>query len=363
MKILTGIDLPFKPNCGSMILVNDLYSDLPKDVSVRFLALSPSTPKNWSSIKDVHLLKIDKVTDPKEYKPYLKLLSDEIKKQVADFKPDLIHIQHLSFGMALEFAKLSLPKVAICHGTDIQYSLLSDFHKQNMFNIYNKSDEVVFPTKRIFDEFVKLTHLTEKSVIIPWGLPDKAFSGGLKKILKKGNSILYAGRLDSNKNVDMIIDSLKHVDPKIHLTIIGEGDQKDLLIKKVSKLGFQNRVKFEDFKPRQELWKEFSKFDAIVVSTKTIEAFCLMAIEAQAHGLPLIYARTNGLMDVIGSSGIGFNPNSTVDLTNAINKITQSYDLRKEYSRKGLKNSEKYKIAETRKRFLEVSQQVLNNHE
>lgn len=361
MKILTGIDLPFIPNCGSMILANDLYSDLPDGIEVRFLALFPSVPKNWSSIKDVQLLKIKKETDPKNYPAYVNLLAKEIEKQVKDYKPDVIHIQHLSFGMALAFSNIDLPKLAICHGTDIQFALQNEFHKKNVINIYNKSQMIVFPTHKIFDEFTELTVYRDKSVIIPWGIPNDICTMLPNKI-PLSKKILYAGRLDENKNVDTIIKAMRYINPTISLAIIGEGDQKDKLIDLTKEYNLESRVSFIDFLPRQKLWDKFKEFDVAIISTKKIEAFCLTAVEAQAHGLPVIYSRTNGLIEVIGKSGVSFEAQNEKGLAEAINKLLHNERLLQEYSTLGKDNAQRFRISKTRNAFINISENLINQH-
>mgnify|MGYP001558791118 CR=1 FL=1 len=363
MKILTGIDLPFSPNCGSMILANDLYSNLPKGISVRFLALAPSTPNDWTDIKDVQLLRIKKEINPEKYPTYVNSLSKEIEKHVSEFRPDVIHVQHLSFGMALALSNIPLPKIAICHGTDIQFALQSNFHKQNIVEIYNKSQKIIFPTKRIFNEFVELTVFKKKSVIIPWGIPDEICIRPICRPDSVRRKILYAGRLDANKNVDTIINSMRFIDPTIHLTVIGDGDQKDFLINLVKKYNLESRITFLDFLPRKILWKKLTDFDAIVVSTKKIEAFCLVAVEAQAHGLPVIYSKTNGLIEVVGKSGISFKVQDSEELAKIVNRLLFNEKLIKKYSLLGKRNAKRYKISKTRKLFLKVSRELLNGNE
>jgi glycosyltransferase involved in cell wall biosynthesis len=360
VKILTGIDLPFIPNCGSIILLNDLYSATGEGTTVRYLGLKSNHSTNWSKINDIKLLPVEKVVTPHEYPDYVNKLSIEIGKHVTKFKPDVIHIQHLSFGMALALSKLSLPKVAICHGTDVQFSQDNNFHANNMIQIYTNSDVVVFPTEEIRKEFYKLTNLKGKDVIVPWGLPDDMYTENFEKKIT-GKKLLYAGRLDSNKNVKVLIDALKYMDSAVTLTIIGEGDQKNDLEKMVSINSLKERVTFIDFLPRLELWKKFSDYNAFVIPTEKVEAFGLTPVEAQAHGLPVLYSKTNGLIEVLGKSGISFKPNSPEDLAYSIKKLFISDKTYQRYVKLGIENSSKYKISTMRKVLLKLSRDVIRS--
>ncbi len=357
MRILTGIDLPFTPNCGSMILVDDLYSGLQKKAKVRFLALDSNLPSSWSKINDIKLLPVVKKYKPEDYPGYLSELRLQVKEQIADFKPDLIHVQHLSFGMALVLSELKQPKIAICHGTDVQFSQDSDFHTDNMKFVYKNAEKVIFPTEKIRKEFFAITKLNSKDVILPWGLPDAAYST-VETAESKTKKLLYAGRLDLNKNVQILIKAMVHLNKEYTLTVIGEGDQKNNLMSLVGKLKLKNRVDFVDFLPRRELWERFNSFGALIIPTKKIEAFGLTPVEAQAHNLPVIYSRTNGLIEVLGESGAGFNPSSAKDLANKIVLVFNDDNYRK-YIKLGMKNAQKYKISKLQKEILKISMDLL----
>jgi hypothetical protein len=73
------------------------------------------------------------------------LLHIEILKHVDEFRPDIIHIQHLSFGMALACNKLkNIPKIAICHGTEALFELDSTFHLSLLKSVVESVNRLVF---------------------------------------------------------------------------------------------------------------------------------------------------------------------------------------------------------------------------
>jgi glycosyltransferase involved in cell wall biosynthesis len=53
-----------------------------------------------------------------------------------------------------------------------------------------------------------------------------------------------------------------------------------------------------------QLWKVFSEHDALVMPSTRLEAFGLVAVEAQACGLPVLHTRVPGLAEVLGDSGL-----------------------------------------------------------
>jgi len=363
MRILTGIDLPFAPSSGSFTLCDGLYSDLLKNDKVRFLALNSEIGKKWSKIKDVHILNIKKETDQEKFSGYVSAISKEIKKHISEFNPDIIHIQHLSFGMAVALSETKLPKIAICHGTGVEFAINSDFHQNNVRKVIHSANKVIFPTKSMYDDYKRVFNVSKKKMIVPWGIPDELCNQAILKNNwgKEKYHILYAGRLSENKGVDLIIKSLTLLDKRVVLTVIGSGDQLEKLKRLAKELNLMNRVKFIPFQKRDKLWKYFKNFDTLIVSTKIIEAFCLTAVEAQAYGLPVIYSNIGGTKDVIGRSGIMFQGGNYKDLADKINELMFNFSLLDKYSEFSIENAKKYKISKTKNFFWDISNKIITN--
>lgn len=64
-----------------------------------------------------------------------------------------------------------------------------------------------------------------------------------------------------------------------------------------------NRVNLIDDQPRHQLMECFAHYDALVIPSLNIEAFCLLAVEEMSCGLPIIYAKTSGLIEVVAQAG------------------------------------------------------------
>lgn len=102
---------------------------------------------------------------------------------------------------------------------------------------------------------------------------------------KEKSDILYAGRLLSHKNVDMLLKSLKGVNVKT--TIIGDGVEMPNLKKIVKELKLTN-VKFKGFVESHEEVISLMKSSKVFVLPSTREGFGITIIEANACSLPVI---------------------------------------------------------------------------
>jgi UDP-D-galactose:(glucosyl)LPS alpha-1,6-D-galactosyltransferase len=99
------------------------------------------------------------------------------------------------------------------------------------------------------------------------------------------NSLVYVGRLDKNKHVDVIIKALAQCNSNWNLTIIGDGANKESLIELSNQVGVFDKILWTGWKenPREYL----NNYYAYVIASES-EGFCVAAIEASERGLPVI---------------------------------------------------------------------------
>ncbi|MEM3841227.1 MAG: glycosyltransferase family 4 protein [Candidatus Micrarchaeaceae archaeon] len=127
---------------------------------------------------------------------------------------------------------------------------------------------------------------------------------------KKSNrpTIITVGRLVRYKRVGELIAIFSEVHkivPEARLVIVGDGPEKRRLEKLSLSAGLRNFVKFTGFLNEMEKSAELSKA-WVFATTSSIEGFGLSALEAEAHGLPVIAYKNGGLQESVknGYSGM-----------------------------------------------------------
>jgi glycosyltransferase involved in cell wall biosynthesis len=358
MKILTGIDIPFNPFGGSPIIVNDWYSNLPQGIDVLFLTMPP-TKQAWWSMKNVHFLTTPKTRDVKLYPTYIKNLSTEVNAIINEYNPDIIHMQHLNYGLSRAFSlQQNIPKIGICHGTDVQIAKSSAFFMDNMVQIVDSASHIVFPAQNMANDFLTTYKTKIPYTVISHGIPAEAFHKSSPHVLGKTIKLLYAGRLNYYKGADIAVEALTHTKASVSLDIIG-GEDETGYIEKLTKIitvnNLGNRIKIEPQVSRSELWKIFSNYGAIIIPSRELEAFSLTAVEAQAHGIPVIYGNGGGIVDVVGKSGIQIHDNNPKTLARIVDDIMQNPEILIKYRELGFANATKYRLDKQITKLMNIS--------
>lgn len=124
------------------------------------------------------------------------------------------------------------------------------------------------------------------------------------KASKNKSDVIFAGRLLKHKNVDVLINAIKIINkkiPNISCLIIGEGPEKENLVKQVNKLNLKKNIKFLDFLPLHKDLYSLMKSSKVFVLPSTREGFGIVALEANACNIPFITTnhRDNAAKDLI----------------------------------------------------------------
>jgi glycosyltransferase involved in cell wall biosynthesis len=119
--------------------------------------------------------------------------------------------------------------------------------------------------------------------------------------------LVYAGRLSPEKGVAVLIDALgllaRDPDfPRLHLTILGDGDERAALEARAASVGCLDRVAFPGQVGRETLSSALDVADVCVQPSLT-EGFSKAWLDAMAHGLPVLTSNVGAASAVIGQAG------------------------------------------------------------
>lgn len=155
-----------------------------------------------------------------------------------------------------------------------------------------------------------------KSVLIYNGIEPMQFGSGdvVRQSFPKGVHITGTiGELTYNKNHIALIEQAKN-DPNMYVAIVGDGELRAELYKKIKEYGLENRVKLFGFMLASSVLKGF---DTFALPSKK-EGLPYVLLEAKLAGLPIVAKRVGGVAEILDKDIHEFTLENMVEKTAAL---------------------------------------------
>jgi len=174
--------------------------------------------------------------------------------------------------------------------------------------------------------------------------------------------LLYAGRLDKEKKVEVIISALPAIVERVdaHLVVAGTGKLRHALESLVADLGMRERVTFTGYVSDGEL-RWLYRAAHLFVMAGSSELQSIVTMEAMASGLPVIAAHALALPELVhdGENGFLFPPDDSRSLAAAAIRILPDEALRTAMAAKSLEIIQKHDINTVVEEFESLYRKVL----
>lgn len=207
-----------------------------------------------------------------------------------------------------------------------------------------------------YNKILSVSHATKKSLVKYYGVKKNRVSvvyagvdleliDSVKVNEKYENTIIFVGRLVPHKHVDhllKIVKSLKKDIPTIKLIVVGNGAEKENLIKLTEEFKITDNVKFLHDLNYRELISEMKKSNVLALPS-TREGFGMVLAEASACEIPVVAYASGGVVEVVedGVNGFLVRPNSINSLYEKILLLLKNSDLNLDLGINGRKKVEK----------------------
>jgi len=159
--------------------------------------------------------------------------------------------------------------------------------------------------------------------------------------------LLYLARLEHpGKNHVRLLeafDRLKRETGLPHkLVLVGSRwNGAELIEAKVKELGLEKDVIFPGFVPNETLPALYAAADALVFPS-LFEGFGIPVLEAMACGTPVCASNVSSIPEVVGNAGLLFDPLDPQAIADAMGRILQDQDLRKQLTEAGLTQAARF---------------------
>jgi len=262
-------------------------------------------------------------------------------------QPDIIHAVLESYaGAALMLCRIftKAKTILTCQSTNTRF-LVRTIHR-----FPHKITVISSVLKKRAERFGR-----SDAVLIPNGLR-LADVPQREKILGR---MLFVGRLESMKAVDVLLVALQKLPEHVHLRVVGDGSMRATLQRQAVTLEVADRAEFLGYIPTPDVYEEFARASVFCAPSRS-EAFGNVFLEAQAAGCAVVGTNIQGIPDIVedGVTGLLVPPDDSHALANALASLFDDSSLRKQLAQAGQRHAQKYDWSVIAEKYADVYEKL-----
>jgi 1,2-diacylglycerol 3-alpha-glucosyltransferase len=303
-----------------------------------------------------------------------------VKKILDTFKPDIVNVcspYPISICAILWAKKKRIPIVGSIHilpenilapfFDSAFYHLMVQYIWSYLIHFYNQVNWATVPTqtgaamyqeKGLKAPITPISNGVNTDVFKPtnkgqylrkrFNLPDKPL-------------VLYTGRINQEKNVDVLVNAiptvLKAID--VHFLFCGSGGLKPEMMKLTQDLGVADHTTFIDFLDWADYPNIYALADVFVMPAES-ELQSIVTLEAIASGVPPVVVNKGAVPELASSgNGLVFEPRDSTQLAFNIITILSDKKLKIIMKKKSIKLSKKHSMSSVGSQYEQVYETVL----
>jgi len=249
-----------------------------------------------------------------------------------------------------------LPFIVRVGGPDIpgfeeRYSFVYKIISPVIKFIWKKS-EILITKCKTEKEMIKAINKKLEIKTIYNGVDTTKFKPSKEKNSSQSLKLICSARLIKRKGQYTLIDAvsnLKKEGVKIHVDLVGEGDEKEAYIKYAKEKEVAKQIMFSGYVPRKDMPKKYQEADIFVLPSYN-EGMSNALLEAMACGLPVIVTDVGGTEELVDENiGFVFKAGDSDTLTKIIKNEFQNKEKIDKLGQNSRKKAEQFnwrKIAE-----------------
>lgn len=294
-----------------------------------------------------------------KYQPYELALSSRLVDVVKINAIDVLHVHYaIPHAYAAYMAKkmlidlgIQIPIVTTLHGTDITLVGSHPFYRPAVTFSINHSDRVTAVSESLKADTLRLFDIKKKIQVIPNFIDIdkiKAIEKPCERsllALKEEKILTHISNFRPLKRILDVIAIFEGVLSKVNakLMMVGEGPEKQKAIQYVKEKGLEEKVLF--LGNSNEVDKILCYSDLFLLPSEK-ESFGLSALEAMAHGVPVISSNAGGISEVNihGNTGYLSEIGDTEDMIKNALQLLADDKLRNDFKEQAQRQAATFSI-------------------
>lgn len=308
------------------------------------------------------------------YQPYELALSSKLTNTIKTYDIDLLHVHYaiphayagLMAQQMLMEDNIKIPMITTLHGTDITLVGSHPFYKPAVNFSINKSDIVTAVSEDLRNNTLEIFDIKNEIYHVPNFVNIAKVTNNFKDCDRElmANSdekiITHVSNLRKVKRVKDVIKVFAkiHQKQKSKLIIVGDGPERETATQLAYDLDVRKNILF--LGKSDEIDKILCFSDLFLLPSEK-ESFGLSALEAMAHGVPVISTNTGGIPEVNkdGYSGFLSDVGDVDDMAKNALLLLQSEEKLQLFKNQAREVAESYDLGKVLPGYLKLYEKAL----
>jgi glycosyltransferase involved in cell wall biosynthesis len=173
----------------------------------------------------------------------------------------------------------------------------------------------------------------------------------------------FAGSMKPWHGVADLLDAFARAsapqrEPAPALLLVGDGPEKDALLRRATSPDLAGRVLFEGARPHEAIPALVRRFDVAVAPYRPMPDFYfhpLKIAEYLAAGVPVVYPDQGDLGEMVGGAGLAYAPGAVDDLADRLTRLMNDRPLRRDLAAAAMRRGADLDWSRVAERVLELA--------
>lgn len=292
-----------------------------------------------------------------------------LRRAVASFRPDLLHVQCFSSNGAYATALAALarlPLVVTLQGETVMddhdvYDR-SAFFRAALRRGLRRADAVTACSRFVLDDAEKRFGLPPHAgAVVPNGV-DAGDERTSPMDVPFDRFVFGVGRVVEKKGFDLLLDAFARIARErsgVGLVIGGDGPARERLAARARELDVEQRVTLPGTLSRAHVAWAMRRAAAFVLPSR-VEPFGIVVLEALLAGCPAVVSSRGGACEIVRHEreGLVVDPFDTAALASSICRLLDDEDLRSRFAEAGRLRAQHFAWSEVAERYRAIYRDV-----